>query len=58
MGHIFIFSDSASDINIIVQHSLAVLPAGGFHIILIFGKDLKSTQFHSLKNSRRFEIEV
>ena len=41
-----------------MRHSLAVLLAGGLDIKLIFGKDLKSVQFHSLKQDRKSEIEV
>ena len=44
-----------------MQPSLAVLTAGGLHIKLIFGKDLKSVKFHSLikiKKGRRFKIEL
>ena len=41
-----------------VRRSLAVFTAAGLHIKLIFSKDLKSVQFHSLKKRRRFKIEV
>ena len=41
-----------------VRLSLAVFPAAGLQIKFIFGKDLKSVQFHLIKKCRRCKIEV